>query len=190
MTRSEGAEERIRRDQERANELVDEGRFTQAAEILQSLLEDRSLTDRLTAHRRRRIRQNLGTFYFLGSDYRNALDVYTTLLTELREQPGVSDDVILDCRFMAANCRVELGEGVAAVAELRDLIREYEMMLPVDHERLLELRVLLGMLLLQTDGVQARELFENVLITQGSSHAEPYVVQAQHHLDRLDELGQ
>lgn len=190
-TTTEGSEERIRRDQERANELVEEGRFTQAAEILRSLLDDQSLADRLTEHRRLRIRQNLATFHFLGSDYRNALDVYTEVLTEMQAQPGVSDEAILDCRFMVANCRVELGEGTTAVAELRELIDEYENVLPEHYERLLEIRVLLAMLLSQTDEVaQARELFEHVLMAEGARYADPYVAQARHYVDRLDELGQ
>ncbi|MDR7304223.1 protein kinase domain-containing protein [Haloactinomyces albus] len=188
---TERAEARIREDQERAYELVDEGRFTQAAELLRSLLADRSLHDRLTEARRLKVRQNLATFHFLGSDYRAALTEYTALITDLEKQPGASDETILDCRFMAASCRVELGEHAAAITELRELLRQYRHLLPQQHERLFELRTQLATLLSHTGEVdEARELLQEVLDAHGSVEAEPYVAQAEQLLRRLDRFGQ
>lgn len=186
----EAAEARIREDQERAYELVDQGRYTQAAELLRALLTDRSLRDRLTESRRLKVRQNLATFHFLGSDYRAALTEYTGLVADLEKRHGATHETVLDCRYMAASCHVELGEHTTAIEELRALQHDYRRLFPDRHERLLELRVQLAMLLSHTDAVdEARGLLHAVMAATGTAEAEPYVDQARRLLQRIDTLG-
>ncbi|SFE33343.1 Serine/threonine protein kinase [Actinopolyspora alba] len=184
------AEERIRSEQQRANELVDEARFTQAAELLRSLLLDRSLRQQLTPDRRTKIRRNLATFHFLGGDYRAALEEYTTLLAELDDESGVSTASVLECRFMAATCRMELGEHQLAARELRSLLNEYLRLLPGELERILEVRVQLATLLSNTGETdEARQLLRQVLAVATTEESELHAEQARRMLARLDELG-
>ncbi|WP_157734711.1 serine/threonine-protein kinase [Actinopolyspora erythraea] len=184
------AEERIRSEQQRANELVDEARFTQAAELLRSLLLDRSLRRQLTPERRTKIRRNLATFHFLGGDYRAALEEYTTLLAEFDDDSGVPIASVLECRFMAATCRMELGEDQRAARELRSLLNEYLRLLPSELERILEVRVQLATLLSNTGETNAaRELLRQVLAAATTEESQLHAEQARRMLARLDELG-
>ncbi|WP_019853968.1 serine/threonine-protein kinase [Actinopolyspora mortivallis] len=184
------AEERIRAEQQRANELVDEARFTQAAELLRSLLLDRSLRRQLTPDRRTKIRRNLATFHFLGGDYRAALEEYTRLLAEFDDDSGVPISSVLECRFMAATCRMELGENQRAASELRALLNEYLRLSPNELERILEVRVQLATLLSNTgDTHAARELLRQVLAAATTEESQLHAEQARRMLARLDELG-
>ncbi|NHD16019.1 MULTISPECIES: serine/threonine-protein kinase [unclassified Actinopolyspora] len=184
------AEERIRSEQQRANELVDEARFTQAAELLRSLLVDRSLRQQLTPDRRTKIRRNLATFHFLGGDYRAALEEYSVLLAELDDYSGASTASVLECRVMAATCRMELGENQRAARELRSLLNEYLRLLPEELERILEVRVQLATLLSNTGETdEARQLLRQVLAVATTEESALHAEQAQRMLDRLDELG-
>ncbi|WP_438388971.1 protein kinase domain-containing protein [Actinopolyspora saharensis] len=112
------------------------------------------------------------------------------LLAELDDYSGASTASVLECRVMAATCRMELGENQRAARELRSLLNEYLRLLPEELERILEVRVQLATLLSNTGETdEARQLLRQVLAVATTEESALHAEQAQRMLDRLDELG-
>jgi tetratricopeptide (TPR) repeat protein len=102
-----------------ALELLEEERFSQAAELLGRAVA--GAADRLpdTDPRLLRLRLAFATALYAGGDFRRALpelDDLADLLTDLR---GPTDEQALACRRQAAHCHGELGEFDEA---LRDVL--------------------------------------------------------------------
>ncbi|QGK68926.1 protein kinase [Allosaccharopolyspora coralli] len=184
------SEDRIRADQERAHELVDDGRYTQAAELLRTLLADSAASAQLSFERGVKIRKNLAGFSFLGGDYRAALREYRVLLADA-DRGEVSPTEILTFKEMIASCRAELGEHTTAIADLRVLVDEHAQLLPEQVERSCELRLQLAMLLIHTDSAdEARELLDDVVRVADEARLDEPAARARQLLRRLDALAQ
>ena len=102
---------------DQALRLVDDGRFTQAAEVLSAVVE-RAAGRTEPAVLDARLTRALALF--LGNDYRRALPEFLSLSEAL----APDQERMLECRRQAAYCRAELGDIPAALRDFRALLTE------------------------------------------------------------------
>lgn len=103
-----------------AASLVDVGRFTQAAELLENLLEDVGLDEPRPQVRGARLQ--LANTLLLGGDYARALLQYERLLSEVGPERDVDDPDILDWRMQIVICHASLGHPAEALEHLEPLL--------------------------------------------------------------------
>lgn len=112
------ASEPLPKVRQQALSLAEDGRFTQAAELLSRRLRGapESRGELLNA------RLQLAHTLLLGAEYRRALPEFERIAEELTERDGPDDVEVLRCRVQIATCRAELGELTAAIAELNEVL--------------------------------------------------------------------
>ena len=113
---------------DRAEELIDQGRFSQAADGLARVIaaarvgraaDDPAVLDLRSSH---------AGALLLGGDLRRALPELDALAVAYTRAGGPDDDLALDCRGQAAYCRMQLGE-------IADALAEYQAVYAVHHRR-------------------------------------------------------
>ncbi|HEX5402061.1 MAG TPA: serine/threonine-protein kinase [Pseudonocardiaceae bacterium] len=173
------------RDQ--AADLADEGRFTQAAELLAGFLASAPRHGPAMLN----LRLQLAGTLVLGGDYRRALPEYQRLARELAALRGEEDEEVLGCRTQIALCHAELGELTDAVREFRVILDVQRRVHGPSHTEVFELRRQIGLLLASSGDVSSatREL-HNLLVDEerelGPEH--PDVRNLRAVLRRLGEL--
>lgn len=128
--------------------LLEEERFTQAAEVLSEIIEPAARA--LGAENRKvlELRTQRAAIQLLGGDYRAALPEFDILADAYARTGGPSSAQARACRAQAARCRAELGQATDALAALRgvlDIVRTVDSDVS---EEAVELRRDIGMLLL------------------------------------------
>jgi tetratricopeptide (TPR) repeat protein len=170
----------------RAATLVDQGRFTQAAQLLDSaLVQEPTAADSAVV---RGLRLDLASALLLGGDYRRALREYEQLLGDLQRAVPPDHELINHCRFQAGICQVEVGETTVALRGFRALLTDEQRRHGPLDPQVLELRRQVGLLTASSGDVDTavhalgalRDDLERVL---GSVHPEVHDVQRIiHHL--------
>ncbi|MFJ8438996.1 serine/threonine-protein kinase [Kitasatospora griseola] len=155
--------------------LMDEERYTQAAEVAGEMIaplaralgtENKAV---LGLRRRRAVSRQL------AGDHRAALPEFEELTEAYGRINGPTSEDARDCRAQAARCRGELGQVTEALAELRAVL-EVERAVESDvSDAAVELRRDIGMLLLsQGAAAEARAcleaLYEDVTMVHGLHH--------------------
>jgi hypothetical protein len=169
----------------RAVDLADDGRFTQAAELLARRLRDaRESRPELLA-----VRLQYAHTLLLGGDYRRALPEFEDLVAELTELRGTTDRDVIGCRIQAATCRAELGELSAAIDELSDVLELHRGLSGGTDPEVLDLRRRIALLLASAGDLRAaeqalRELRRDKKRLVGDGHVE--VQELSDLLDRVD----
>lgn len=134
----------------RAAELVEQGRFTQASELLgDALARENAPVGTGPLH------LDLASALLLGGDYRRALALYQQLAGDLSESATVDAELVAHCRFQAALCQVEIGELTAALDGFRSLLADERGRLDELDLGLFELRRQIGVLMASTGDVGA-----------------------------------
>jgi len=155
--------------------LMEEERFTQAAEVAGELVEP--LARALGAENKAvlRLRRRRAISRQLAGDHRAALPEFEALAEAFGRIDGPGSESARDCRAAAARCRGELGQVTEALAELRGVL-EVERAVESDvSETALELRRDIGVLLHSKGSlVEAlawlEALHEDVLLVHGPDH--------------------
>ncbi|MQA16599.1 MAG: protein kinase [Pseudonocardiaceae bacterium] len=133
----------------RAAELVEQGRFTQASELLgEALAREDGPAETGPLH------LDLASALLLGGDYRRALALYQQLAGDLSESATADAELVAHCRFQAALCQVEIGELTAALDRFRSLLGDERRRLDELDPELFELRRQIGVLLASTGDVR------------------------------------
>ncbi|MEV4870671.1 serine/threonine-protein kinase [Streptomyces syringium] len=96
---------------EHAEELARQKQFTQAADVLATALARASDTDLAED-----LNLSLAHVKFLAGAHRDAVVLFDQSAEALGRRFGVDDEEARQCRYYAAQCRMELGETTAAVA--------------------------------------------------------------------------
>ncbi|MEU8313748.1 serine/threonine-protein kinase [Micromonospora sp. NPDC048887] len=179
--------------EERAWELAEEERFTQAAELLESVLRPISGAHAARQPRVLELRLNLANLYVLAGAFRQALPEFQRLVVDLAKRPVPDEELIWQCRQQAASCQAELGEATEALRELRALLAEEQRVMPPDSPELFPLRQQIAMLVAGLGDVpEARQLLEglrrDISALYGSGSAPSAEIEALlSHLHRLGE---
>ncbi|MFD6390795.1 protein kinase [Nocardia sp. NPDC060259] len=165
-------------------QLVDEGRFAQAADVLAGVVPEAVPDSERTLELRRKIAQAL----LSGGEFRRAGTAFDQLADGYALLAGPDDELALQCRKSAVTCRAELGELAAAVAETRMLLAQVRRSQGDGSQLALELRLSLGRLLtLVGERLEAaavlNEVYDDLLLVRGTDDA---ITRAA--LDALDQL--
>ncbi|MFG1841827.1 protein kinase [Micromonospora sp. NPDC049175] len=179
--------------EERAWELAEDERFTQAADLLETALRPVRQGHGAKQPRILELRLHLANLYVLAGAFRQALPEFQRLVPDLGERPVPDQELIWQCRQQAAVCQAELGETTAALAELRSLLAEQQQLMSQDSPELFALRQQIAMLAAGVGDVtdacrQLKGLRWDVHRQYGSHSAAAAEVEAL--LDHLDRLGE
>ncbi|GAA0597966.1 serine/threonine-protein kinase [Actinomadura livida] len=105
-----------------AGDLAEEGRYTQAAELLSDLIEPARLAIGDEDPEYMGLRLDLADVLFHGGDYRRAVHAYRAAAVTLAEWYGPDDPNVLACREQEAVCQARLGATRAALRHLQELL--------------------------------------------------------------------
>jgi hypothetical protein len=158
---------------EQAADVAEDGRFTQAAELLASRLRDAPEGPADLRGARLQYAHTL----LLGGQYRQALPEFESLVAELADLRGPSDGEVLRCRMQIATCQAELGEITAALQELSAVLDLQRAALGDEDPEVLDLRRQIGLLLASSGDFDRAERMLRALHTDmarllGTDHAE------------------
>ncbi|MEU9828529.1 serine/threonine-protein kinase [Micromonospora chersina] len=179
--------------EERAWELAEEERFTQAAQLIEMALRPMRKGHGSKQPRILELRLNLANLYVLAGAFRQALPEFQRLISDLAERPVPDQELIWQCRQQAAVCQAELGEGSEALAELQALLVEEQQAMRPDSPELFPLRQQIAMLAAGVGDVldarhQLKGLWCDVSALHGPQSAPAVEIEALlKHLDRLGE---
>ncbi|MFF2774572.1 protein kinase [Streptomyces sp. NPDC058052] len=128
--------------------LLEEERFSQAAEVLAEAIEPAARA--LGAENRKvlELRRNRAAIQLLGGDYRAALPEFEALADAYARVSGPTGANARECRAQAARCRAELGQVTDALSELQSVLAVVRAVDSDVSEEAVELRHDIGMLLL------------------------------------------
>lgn len=152
---------------ERAADLVDRGRFTQAAALLSDAA--RAARGRSDAWE---VRLELASVLLLGGQYRAALPEYETLAGHLAAQDG-HEDIAVHCRYQAASCRAALGDTGTALDDYRTVLSEQRRLFGSGDPRTFEVQHQVALLLASSGDVQAARAAAEELLSEQRSHLGP-----------------
>lgn len=175
-----------------ASELVRQSRYSQAAELLGTIV--RSAQDAFGAVDAEVINLRLewANVLFEGGDYRSATPAYQALTADLIERDGPDSELVFRCRLQQATCYALFGETGTALTSMQELLADEQRVFGSDDPRTIELRRQIGLLQLGA-GRRAeadetlRTLLDDVLSEHGEQH--PVVPKLQHVLAGLSETG-
>ncbi|GGP86834.1 serine/threonine-protein kinase [Saccharothrix coeruleofusca] len=122
-----------------AVELAEAGRFSQAAELLEDLL-DHPAARHHPRGRRRGARLQLANTLLLGGDYARALTQYELLVAEIGPERADDDTDVLHWRLQIAVCHAALGHAPEALTHLEPVLRIQQRQLGATHDEVVELR--------------------------------------------------
>ncbi|MFG2243738.1 protein kinase [Spirillospora sp. NPDC048823] len=105
-----------------AGDLADEGRYTQAAELLSDLTEPARLALGDEDPEYTGLRLDLADVLFRGGDHRRAVHAYRAAAVTLAEWYGPDDPHVLNCREQEAVCQAHLGATDTALSHLQELL--------------------------------------------------------------------
>ncbi|MEV5409535.1 serine/threonine-protein kinase [Thermopolyspora sp. NPDC052614] len=176
----------------RSDELLDEGRYSQAADVLKSVLTP--VTEALGAENPRvlGLRKRRAAILMIGGDFQRALHEFEWLAGAYsRLEEGYGTDC-LECWRQVAYCRAELGEVAGALQPFRFVLRYLRERKGDGDEVVLDLRRDIGSLL-AVDGQTPRAvavlqpLHEDLTVLYGPEH--PRTLEVRDLLARLRSAG-
>jgi eukaryotic-like serine/threonine-protein kinase len=140
--------EHIREAYAHSDALLDEERFTQAAEVLGEIIEPAARALGTESRQVLELRTQRAAIRLLGGDYRAALPEFTALADAYGRILGPRSRRARDCRAQAARCRAELGQVTEALTALESVLAVVVAVDGDGSEEAVDLRRDIGMLLL------------------------------------------
>ncbi|WAE69114.1 hypothetical protein OUQ49_26970 [Streptomyces cavourensis] len=105
---------------DRAAKFTEEGQFAQAADLLADALTgaaDDTMSEDLSL--------SLAHVQYLGGSFREAAALFEQVGAALSSRYDAGDALVQECRYYAAQCRMELGESTAALAAFGAYVRQW-----------------------------------------------------------------
>ncbi|MEU8520506.1 protein kinase [Streptomyces sp. NPDC048577] len=128
--------------------LLEEERFSQAAEVLSEVIEPAARALGTDSRQVLELRTQRAAIRLLGGDYRAALPEFTALADAYGRIAGPTSEQARACRAQAARCRAELGQVTEALTALEAVLAVVRAVDSDVSEEAVELRRDIGMLLL------------------------------------------
>lgn len=145
---------------EQAAELIRQSRYSQAAEVLGTVMEPASRALGPADDDVVSLRREFATVLFEGGDYRQAAPQFRQLAHDLTARHGGDAEQVLHHRMQEATCHALLGETSRALRQLDALLVDERRVFGDEHPKTLELRRQIGLLQL---GAGQREQAEGTL---------------------------
>ncbi len=172
-----GVRDAIRAAVAQSDELLDDERFAQAAEVLEQVIGPAS--DALGAESPRvlTLRSRRAAILVLGGDFRRALPEFDALAAAYARTNGPASEDALECLRQAAHCRAELGQATTALHQFRQVLAHVRAASGDASPTALDLRRNIGMLLLSEGRTaeaasELRPLHDDLLVVYGEHHEE------------------
>ncbi|WP_067653345.1 serine/threonine-protein kinase [Nocardia harenae] len=140
-------EQRLRRHVDEYRGLLADGRALQAADVLSGIVEPAGRAFGTGSPRVLELRLDVALARFVGREFRRARAEFDALAAAFARANGFGDELTMQCRKFAADCRVELGELTEALSDMRALLADVRAVSGDAGETALELRLSLGLLL-------------------------------------------
>jgi serine/threonine protein kinase len=140
-----------------ASRLVKQSRYSQAADVLATVVEQANRSPGEVDDDVVSIRLELANVLFEGGDYHRAASEYQQLAAELAARHGPDAEPVLNCRLKEATCHALVGETKLALRQLGDLLLDERRIFGADDPRTLDLRRQIGLLQLGAGQRQAAE---------------------------------
>lgn len=128
-------------------ELIADGRPLQAADVLGGVLEPAGRAFGAESPRVLDLRFDVALARFIGGEIRKARTEFDALATACARVRGFADQLTIDCRKFAVDCRIELGELTEALSGMRAVLADVRATQSDGSETALEMRLALGRLL-------------------------------------------
>lgn len=134
------------RARDQATELVRQSRYSQAAEILATVIEPASRALGNADDDVISLRREYATVLFEGGDYRRAASQHRRLARDLAARYGTDHEQVLHHRLQEATCHALTGETSQALRQLQQLLSDQRRAFGQDDPRTWELRRQIGLL--------------------------------------------
>ncbi|MEU6265897.1 serine/threonine-protein kinase [Saccharopolyspora shandongensis] len=159
----------------RSDELLDEDRFAQAAEVLENVIAPAGEAQGAESSQVLSLRARRAAILVIGGDYRRALPEFDVLAAAYTRTAGPSSEDALECLQQAAFCRAELGQATAALRQFQDVLGRVKRVKGDASEAALEVRRHIGVLLLSEGKVREaldilQPLYDDLCLVQGKNH--------------------
>jgi serine/threonine protein kinase len=158
-----------------ANDLANQARFREAADLLAAATERAEAAHPNTDHTVLNIRLEWANILFEGGDYRAASPIYQSLITVLTDRDGPTAELTFRCRAQYATCQAKLGNMPEAIATAHALLTDQQRIYRSRDPRPFDLRRHIGTWQLaagrRTEAEQTlHALLADLIATYGGSH--------------------
>lgn len=159
-----------------AAKLAEDGRFIQAAELIESVIPSAKQAFGRDGERVLQLRSKRAAILFLAGDYRRALPEFDTLATAYGRSSGPTSAQALQCLRQAAHCRAGLGFTTDALNQFEQVLHHVRNRDGDASPLALELRHDVAVLVAERDApaaiTQFGELYSDLLLVYGPDHDE------------------
>jgi tetratricopeptide (TPR) repeat protein len=107
---------------DQSDELLDEERYAQAADVLQAAIAPAAAALGAESPRVLKMRTRRAAILVIGGDYRRALPEFDTLAAAYTRTAGPTSREALECLQEAAHCRAELGQATVALRQFQQVL--------------------------------------------------------------------
>ncbi|MEW2384047.1 serine/threonine-protein kinase [Micromonospora sp. NPDC047707] len=160
-----------------SDDLLDDERFAQAAEVLEQVIGPASAALGAESPRVLGLRSRRAAILIIGGDFRRALPEFDALAAAYARTAGPTSEDALECLRQAAHCRAELGQATTALRQFRQVLTHVRAASGDASPTALDLRRNIGMLLL-SEGKAAeavdelQPLYDDLCVVYGPQHEE------------------
>ncbi|CCH17802.1 serine/threonine-protein kinase [Micromonospora lupini] len=158
-----------------SDELLDDERFAQAAEVLEGVIGPASEALGAESPRVLGLRSRRAAILIIGGDFRRALPEFDALAAAYARTAGPTSEDALECLRQAAHCRAELGQATTALRQFRQVLTHVRAASGDVSPTALDLRFNIGILLVSEDkAAQAADelqpLHDDLCVVYGPDH--------------------
>ncbi|ACU34916.1 serine/threonine protein kinase [Actinosynnema mirum DSM 43827] len=167
----------IRVAYDKSAQLLDEERYTQAADVLQRAIAQSAAALGKKSPRILKMRTRRAAILIVGGDYQRALPEFDSLTDAYSRTLGSTSPEALECLQEAAHCRAELGQATAALRQFQQVLTHVRAAGGDASPTALDLRRSIGVLLLsEGKTLEAvsflQPLYDDLLLVQGPQDEE------------------
>ncbi|MFJ8579417.1 hypothetical protein [Micromonospora sp. NPDC093277] len=160
-----------------SDELLDDERFAQAAEVLEGVIGPASVALGAESPRVLGLRSRRAAMLVIGGDFRRALPEFDALAAAYARTAGPTSEDALECLRQAAHSRAELGQATTALRQFRQVLTHVRATSGDASPTALDLRRNIGLLLLSEGkateaSAELQPLYDDLCVVYGPQHEE------------------
>ncbi|MET9300660.1 serine/threonine-protein kinase [Micromonospora aurantiaca] len=170
-----GVRDAIKAAVSQSDDLLDDERFAQAAEVLEQVIGPASAALGAESPRVLALRSRRAAILVIGGDFRRALPEFDALAAAYARTAGPTSEDALECLRQAAHCRAELGQATTALRQFRQVLTHVRAASGDVSPTALDLRFNIGILLVSEDKAaeatdELQPLHDDLCVVYGPDH--------------------